>query len=98
MGEMGRTPKLSDFNGQPGREHWGAAMSVLMSGGGMPMGQVVGSTTPRGEEPKDRRFSPADLLATWYHFLGIDPSRTFDDLTGRPVPLLPSCEPIRELV
>jgi len=98
MGEMGRTPKLSNFNGQPGREHWGSAMSVLMSGGGMPMGQAIGSTTPRGEEPKDRRFTPADILATWYRFLGIDPSRTFDDMTGRPVPLLPPSEPIRELI
>ena len=58
MGEMGRTPKLSNFKGQPGREHWGSAMSVLMSGGGMPMGQVVGSTTSKGEEPKDRRLTP----------------------------------------
>jgi Protein of unknown function (DUF1501) len=97
MGEMGRTPKLSNHNGQPGREHWGAAMTVLMSGGGMPMGQVVGSTTPKGEEPKDRRFTPNDVLATWYRYLGIDPSRTFDDMTGRPVALLSQGEPIREL-
>src|SRR6185369_17652246 len=35
MGEMSHTPRLSDFNGQPGREHWGQTMSVLMSGGGL---------------------------------------------------------------
>lgn len=72
-------------------------MTVLMSGGGMPMGQVIGSTTPKGEEPKDRRFTPNDVLATWYRYLGIDPSRTFDDMTGRPVALLSQGEPIREL-
>src|SRR5262249_43874836 len=60
MGEMGRTPRLSDYNGQPGREHWPLAMSVLISGGGMPMGQVIGATTRKGEEPKERRFQPAD--------------------------------------
>jgi hypothetical protein len=97
MGEMGRTPRLSNFNGQPGREHWGAAMSVLMAGGGMPMGQVIGSTTHKGEEPKDRRFHPSDLLATWYRFLGIDPTQTLPDSAGRPISLLPHGTPIREL-
>ncbi|SIO20121.1 Protein of unknown function [Singulisphaera sp. GP187] len=97
MGEMGRTPRLSNFNGQPGREHWGAAMSVLMAGGGMPMGQVIGSTTHKGEEPKDRRFHPSDLLATWYRFLGIDPTQTLPDTAGRPIALLPHGSPIREL-
>lgn len=97
MGEMGRTPRLSNHNGQPGREHWSAAMTALMAGGGMPMGQVIGSTTAKGEEPRERRLHPNDLLATWYHFLGIDPGRMMRDLAGRPVPLLPHGEPIREL-
>ncbi|QDV34788.1 DUF1501 domain-containing protein [Tautonia plasticadhaerens] len=97
MGEMSHTPKLSNFKGQPGREHWGKAMSVLLSGGGMPMGQVIGATNPRGEEPSDRPFHPSDLLATWYRFLGIDPTATHRDRTGRPIPLLPRGEPIREL-
>jgi hypothetical protein len=98
MGEMGRTPRLSNFNGQPGREHWSAAMSILLSGGGMPMGQVVGATTRKGEEPKERRLHPADVLATWYRYLGIDHRATFPDHSGRPIPLLPRGEPIRELV
>ncbi|WP_165073873.1 DUF1501 domain-containing protein [Paludisphaera rhizosphaerae] len=98
MGEMGRTPKLSNHQGQPGREHWGKAMSVLMSGGGMPMGQVIGSTTAKGEEPKDRRFTPNDLLATWYKYLGIDHRLTYPDVSGRPIALLPHGEPISELI
>lgn len=97
MGEMGRTPKISDFNGQPGREHWGKAMSVLLSGGGIPTGQVIGSTTPRGEEPRDRPLTPNDLLATWYRHLGIDHTLTYHDTTGRPIALLPHGEPIAEL-
>ncbi|WZO97786.1 DUF1501 domain-containing protein [Isosphaeraceae bacterium EP7] len=98
MGEMGRTPRLSNFNGQPGREHWPGAMSILMSGGGMPMGQVVGSTTRKGEEPKDRRLDPGDVLATWYKHLGIDHTLSFPDHSGRPIPLLARGEPIRELI
>lgn len=97
MGEMSHTPKLSNHNGQPGREHWSAAMSVLLAGGGMPMGQVVGSTTRRGEEPRDRKLHPADVLATWYRFLGLDPALTLRDRADRPIPLLPRGEPIREL-
>ncbi len=98
MGEMGRTPKLSNSNGQPGREHWGSAMSVLLSGGGMPMGQVIGATSRRGEEPIERRFHPSDLLATWYRYLGIDPQLHLPDHSGRPIPLLPHGKPIRELI
>jgi hypothetical protein len=98
MGEMGRTPRLSNFQGQPGREHWGAAMSIVMAGGGLPMGQVIGATTGRGEEPKERRLQPADVLATWYKYLGIDHQRTFPDRSGRPIALLARGEPIRELI
>jgi uncharacterized protein (DUF1501 family) len=98
MGEMGRTPRLSSFRGNPGREHWGAAMSILLAGGGLPMGQVIGATTRRGEEPKERRLQPADVLATWYKYLGIDHRMTFPDHSGRPIALLPGGEPIRELI
>lgn len=97
MGEMGRTPKLSNFQGQPGREHWGRAMSVLLAGGGMRMGQVVGSTNERGEEPADRPVTPNDLQATWYRHLGIPTNTEFQDQLGRPVPIVPRGEPIREL-
>ena len=82
---MGRTPRLSNFNGQPGREHWPAAMSILMAGGGMPMGQVIGSTTSKGEEPKDRRIHPCDVLATWYRFPSVT-ARIFVRYR-RPVPI-----------
>jgi hypothetical protein len=38
---------------------------MLLSGGGMTMGQAVGSTNHKGEEPRDRPLTPNDLLATW---------------------------------
>jgi hypothetical protein len=97
MGEMSHTPKLSNFKGQPGREHWARSMSVFLSGGGLPMGQVVGSTNARGEEPRDRPVTPNDLQATLYRYLGIPLDTHFTDQAGRPVPLVPSGEPIREL-
>ncbi len=98
MGEMSHTPRLSYYQGQPGREHWARSMSVLVSGGGLRMGQVVGSTDSTGEAPKERPLTPNDLLATWYHTLGVPLDTQFRDRGGRPVPILPHGELIRELV
>jgi hypothetical protein len=97
-GEFGRTPRLSYASGRPGRDHWPGAMSMLLCGGGMRTGQVVGSTNAKGEQPKDRPLSPNDLWATVYRHLGIDPSMTFPDHSGRPMPILPFGEPIGELL
>jgi uncharacterized protein (DUF1501 family) len=104
-GEFGRTPRLESSVGtqtkvkQPGRDHWPHAMSVLVSGGGMKMGQVVGSTTARGEHPRSRPLTPNDLWATMFRHLGIDWDNTFFlDHRGRPMPILPHGEPIAELL
>lgn len=96
-GEFGRTPRLEHKDGIIGRDHWPSAMSILISGGGMPMGQVIGSTTSTGERPKDRPLDPHDFLATVFHFLGINPKTEVLDNTGRPFPICRG-EPIRELV
>ncbi len=96
-GEFGRTPRLESSNGKIGRDHYPAAMSILISGGGMPMGQVIGSTDSIGARPRERRLDPTDLLATIYRYLGIDPKRQFVDPTGRPITLCDG-EPIRELI
>ncbi|NBO92285.1 MAG: DUF1501 domain-containing protein [Planctomycetia bacterium] len=104
-GEFGRTPRISYSTGtqtgvkQPGRDHWPQAMSVLVSGGGLKMGQVVGSTNARGEHPKDRPLKVGDLWATVFTHLGIDYEHTsFLDHTGRPIPMLPEGKPIAELM
>ena len=102
-GEFGRTPRINERPGtktkiaQPGRDHWPRAMSMLLSGGGMQTGQVVGSTNSKGEEPKERPLTPNDLWATVFRHLGVDYEKSFDDLTGRPMPILPFGSPIEEL-
>ena len=100
MGEFGRTPRIN--TGQPGipvpgRDHWGNAISVLVAGGGLTPGVVVGRTNAKAEHPVDRALKPEALLATVYHQLGIDPNQTFQDHTGRPVPICDDPTPIREL-
>jgi hypothetical protein len=57
-GEFGRTPRLENRDGKIGRDHYPGAMSILLSGGGMPMGQVVGATNSKGEHPIERALDP----------------------------------------
>ena len=98
-GEFGRTPYVEyGLPGRPGRGHHCAAMSVLVSGGGMRMGQVIGATDSKADHPIDRPLKPVDLWATVYRFLGIDYEFNLTDNIGRPMPILPAGEPIRELL
>ncbi len=73
-------------------------MSVFLAGGGLHMGQVIGATNPRAEEPIDRIMDSNCLLATIYHRFGISTSDVFFDRLGRPIPILGEGEPIAELL
>ena len=86
MGEFGRTPKL---NTAAGRDHWPRVFSAVLAGGGVQGGQVIGSSDAVGESPKDRPVTPADLAATIYTLLGIDPKRELHTSDGRPVRVAP---------
>jgi uncharacterized protein (DUF1501 family) len=105
-GEFSRTPRINNggnggpplSKGTPGRDHWGNAMFCLMGGGGIRGGQIVGSTNRLGESPKDRPVTAGDIHATIYHALGIDPSISFLNHAGRPIPAIDSGEVIHELV
>ncbi|MDB5391278.1 MAG: hypothetical protein JWM11_6924 [Planctomycetaceae bacterium] len=95
FGEFGRTPRI---NGGAGRDHWPGAMSVLYAGGGLRMGQTIGTTDARAEYPATRAASPGCLLSTMYHTLGIDYQSVFYDQGRRPLPILNEGRPIEELV
>ncbi len=82
MGEFGRTPKL---NPRGGRDHWPGAFSVALAGGGVVGGQVIGASDAHGERPSDRPISPADLVRTLYHLIGIDGEMELHTPDGRPV-------------
>jgi len=104
-GEFGRTPKISyaadSGSGvmQPGRDHWPRATSMLFAGGGIPGGQLIGSTDRRGEDVTERRIGVHDFLATVYRHLEIDPRGVeFNDFAGRPIPILSAGNPIPELL
>lgn len=95
-GEFGRTPKI---NKEGGRDHWPGVSCALLAGGGMKMGQVIGSTDRLGGEAKDRPVQFGEVFATLYRNLGIDVSKvTLPDLTGRPQYLVDGYQPIPELM
>jgi len=95
LGEFGRTPKV---NGQAGRDHWPGAMSVLYAGGGLKMGQAVGTTNALGEYPTSKPATPGCVLSTMYHAIGVDYRHVFHDDAKRPLPVLSEGEPVKELV
>jgi len=94
-GEFGRTPRI---NRGAGRDHWSPVMSAMIAGGGLRMGQAVGSSTARGERPQDRRCTVPQLLATIYRAIGINPAQTFPNSAGRPMHILDDRESVRELL
>jgi hypothetical protein len=95
LGEFGRTPKI---NKDAGRDHWPGAMSVLYAGGGLKMGQAIGSTNALAEYPTTKPYTPGCVLSTMYHVLEIDHRHAFYDQAQRPLPILSEGEPIKELV
>lgn len=94
MGEFGRTPRI---NTNAGRDHWPAVNSVMISGGHFQMGQVIGATDATAGKVKTSPYRPQNFLAMVYRHLGIDPSSTFNDYSGRPRYVLEERAPIREL-
>ena len=84
MGEFGRAPRLED---KGGRGHWGRCYSVVFAGAGVSGGQVLGKSDRFAAYPAANPVSPADLVATIYHALGIEPDIEVNDPQGRPIKL-----------
>lgn len=95
LGEFGRTPKL---NVRGGRDHWPRVFSAVLAGGGIPGGQIIGSSDSTGESPQDQPVTPRDLVASIYTLLGFDPNHTLTAPDGRPVPLVQDARPVAQLV
>jgi len=93
-GEFGRTPQI---NAQGGRDHWPHVWSALVAGGGTPGGQVVGASDARASAPVERPVHAAELTATIYHHLGLDPNSCLAHVDDREVKLVDAL-PISELV
>ena len=70
---------------------------MLFAGAGVRPGQVIGATDERGEYVTERPIRPPEIAATIYSALGIDYAKSLVTPQGRPVRILPDCDPIKEL-
>ena len=88
-GEFGRTPRIGSSTGnantRDGRDHWAAVFSAVFAGAGVRGGQTIGQSDQMGAYPASRPYTPADLAATIYRALGIDPDHEVRDRLGRPI-------------
>jgi hypothetical protein len=102
-GEMGRTPRVGQRveggagAGRDGRDHWGGVFTSVLAGGGIRGGIVHGASDRFAAYPAESPTPPADLAATIYHLLGVDPAMELRDRLDRPLRL---CEgrPIGEIL
>ncbi|MCA8973588.1 MAG: DUF1501 domain-containing protein [Planctomycetes bacterium] len=93
--EFGRTPRL---NGNKGRDHWPRAFTVLGAGGGLRRGHVHGRTDPNGSDAELLPIGPADLAATMFTQLGIDPTRRLMSPGDRPIDIVRGGRVLTELL
>jgi hypothetical protein len=95
MGEFGRSPKV---NPAAGRDHWNHCYSLFLAGGGIRRGYVHGSSDKIGGRPNSFPVTPAEVVATIYHCLGIPDDLELRDRLQRPFALVPWGRPILEVL
>jgi hypothetical protein len=92
-GEMGRTPRVGQSvvggagAGRDGRDHWSKVFVSVLAGAGIRGGCIHGASDRYAAYPASNPTSPADLAATIYHLLGVDPRLELTDRLGRPLVL-----------
>lgn len=96
QGEFGRTPRI---NGQSGRDHWPSSWSMMLAGAGIRGGQVIGKTNEDGMKIESKPTRTADLMATVFRGIGLDPRKQNMSNVGRPIRLAdPDGKAIEELL
>jgi uncharacterized protein (DUF1501 family) len=92
-GEFGRTPRVGQGvpggagAGRDGRDHWPGVFSAALAGGGIRGGVIHGSSDRYAAYPAAEPTRPADLAATIYHCLGVEPALEMRDRLARPLVL-----------
>lgn len=92
-GEMGRTPRI---NARGGRDHWGNLAPLMLSGGGWPMGRVIGQSSKDAGEPNSSKVTIQNLIGTILHtLLDVGEARLQRNLPFDLARVLADYEPIR---
>jgi hypothetical protein len=84
MGDFGRTPNI---NVNDGRDHYPAAWSAVLTGGGIRGGVVHGETDAQGAKVVKDPVTVPNLLATVASAVGLDPADMAQSPAGRPISL-----------
>lgn len=79
--DFGRTPGV---NQTAGRDHWMHCYSTVLAGAGIRGGTVYGASDAGAAWPVDGAVRPADICATIYDQLGMDPDSYVYDQLNRP--------------
>jgi uncharacterized protein (DUF1501 family) len=95
ISDFGRTPRV---NKDAGRDHWSYCYTVMLAGAGIRGGSVFGASDAQAAAVKDDPVSPADICATIYECLGIDPETIVYDRAGRPVTIALGGKPVRDIL
>lgn len=94
-GEMGRTPRINE---RGGRDHWGGLAPLLITGGGLKMGQVIGQSTRDAGEAASKPITIPNLVSTVLHtMLDVGQLRLQPGLPRELTQQLIAAEPIQEL-
>ena len=94
MGEFGRTPRI---NSNTGRDHFPAAWSCVLAGGGIRGGQAYGKTSKDGTQVVEGKVDVGDVLSTLCTALGVPPDHENFSKIGRPIKIAEG-SPIREIL
>lgn len=95
-GEFGRTIRVKD-NG--GRDHWPRLSTLAFAGGGLRMGQVIGQSSAKAEEPRSDPVTLDNLFATVMNVLFDVPALRQSGKVPREIAsLLDRAQPIRQLI
>lgn len=93
--EFGRTPRI---NADSGRDHWPRVFSMALAGGGIKRGHVHGASSASGADPETDAVRPADLAATVFTLLGIDPEKKLLSPGNRPIDLVRDGRVVTEIL
>ncbi len=95
MGEFGRSPKI---NHMAGRDHWNFGYGLMLAGGGIRAGYVHGASDKIGARPALDPVTPAEIIATIYHLLGVRHDLELHDQLDRPLTVVPQGQIIQSIL
>jgi len=92
--EFGRTPHINMNNG---RDHFPAAYSCVLAGGGVKGGTVYGETDGQARKVTKDPVKPEDFLATIGYGMGMDLERVVYSPSQRPFVFANHGKPVTSL-